>query len=166
MMKDMPEYAELAERTVAAEDMYVLRNVIHERVFQHGTAAFGTKVGYLVRAFTDSTLLQNEGYGLWYQGESIISENPYTGWLSRKKWVFTEELNRHMARFVQVLCVQCTVYSVQCTLYSTFSVLYSIFSYIHIISSLVSRVSPADVSISTNGSGPKMSTLKTQISVK
>ena len=108
----MPEYAELAERTVAAEDMYVLRNVIHERVFQHGTAAFGTKVGYLVRAFTDSTLLQNEGYGLWYQGESIISENPYTGWLSRKKWVFTEELNRHMARFVQVLCVQCTVYSV------------------------------------------------------
>ena len=162
MMKDMPEYAELAERTVAAEDMYVLRNVIHERVFQHGTAAFGTKVGYLVRAFTDSTLLQNEGYGLWYQGESIISENPYTGWLSRKKWVFTEELNRHMARFVQVLCVQCTVYSVQCILW-----IYTyIFSYIHIISSLVSRVSPADVSISTNGSGPKMSTLKTQISVK
>ena len=154
----MPEYAELAERTVAAEDMYVLRNVIHERVFQHGTAAFGTKVGYLVRAFTDSTLLQNEGYGLWYQGESIISENPYTGWLSRKKWVFTEELNRHMARFVQVLCVQCTVYILWIYTY--------IFSYIHIISSLVSRVSPADVSISTNGSGPKMSTLKTQISVK
>ena len=161
----MPEYAELAERTVAAEDMYVLRNVIHERVFQHGTAAFGTKVGYLVRAFTDSTLLQNEGYGLWYQGESIISENPYTGWLSRKKWVFTEELNRHMARFVQVLCVQCTVYSVQCTVYILWIYTY-IFSYIHIISSLVSRVSPADVSISTNGSGPKMSTLKTQISVK
>ena len=130
MMKDMPEYAELAERTVAAEDMYVLRNVIHERVFQHGTAAFGTKVGYLVRAFTDSTLLQNEGYGLWYQGESIISENPYTGWLSRKKWVFTEELNRHMARFVQVLCVQCTVYSVQCTLYSVYTM--DIYIYIFI----------------------------------
>ena len=130
MMKDMPEYAELAERTVAAEDMYVLRNVIHERVFQHGTAAFGTKVGYLVRAFTDSTLLQNEGYGLWYQGESIISENPYTGWLSRKKWVFTEELNRHMARFVQVLCVQCTVYSVQCTVYSVYTM--DIYIYIFI----------------------------------
>ena len=125
----MPEYAELAERTVSAVDQYVLRNVIHERVFQHGTAAFGTKVGYLVRAFTDSTLLQNEGYGLWYQGESIISENPYTGWLSRKKWVLTEELNRHMARFVQVLCVQCTVYCVQCTLYSVQCIYYG---YIHI----------------------------------
>ena len=125
----MPEYAELAERTVAAEDMYVLRNVIHERVFQHGTAAFGTKVGYLVRAFTDSTLLQNEGYGLWYQGESIISENPYTGWLSRKKWVFTEELNRHMARFVQVLHM-CTVYSVQRTVYTVYTM--DIYIYIFI----------------------------------
>ena len=40
----------------------------------------------------------------WYRGtETILSEYPYSNWLSKKKWPLNEELNLHMMRFQEVI---------------------------------------------------------------
>ena len=42
-------------------------------------------------------------YGRWWRSEdTILSENPYTGFMVRKDWPLKEAINMHFARLQQV----------------------------------------------------------------
>lgn len=63
---------------------------------------------------THATLNDNQGQAMykymeekydtyWYQSsDTMLSENPYENWISKKKWPLNEELNMHFLRYQQV----------------------------------------------------------------
>ena len=51
---------------------------------------------------TDFLWPKEEAMGIWWRSEdTILSENPYTGWQVRKDWPLKEAMNMHFVRLQQ-----------------------------------------------------------------
>ena len=51
---------------------------------------------------TDWLFQWEEEYGKWWRSEdTVLSENPYTGFLVRKDWPLKEAINMHFVRLQQ-----------------------------------------------------------------
>ena len=51
---------------------------------------------------TDKLWPEEEAHGRWWRSEdTILSENPYTGFQARRDWPLKEEINMHFARLQQ-----------------------------------------------------------------
>ena len=99
------EYRQLAGITMSLENdpLYTLTNaLITKEVFRDGTHAYATSTEVIVNS--DYYQYLEEKYSTsWHRStETVMSENPYTNWLSKKRWPLNEELNIHMMLFQQV----------------------------------------------------------------
>ena len=94
-----PTYRQLADITISLDndrDYVKTEALIENKVIRDGTHAYST---------TNSVILQLEDKHKthWYRGtDTILSENPYSNWLSKKKWPLNEELNLHIMQYQEV----------------------------------------------------------------
>ena len=72
--------------------LYSFNQPLKEDVMKHRTH------GYV----TDSLGPEEEEMGKWWRSEdTILSENPYTGFIVRKDWPLKEAINMHFVRLQQ-----------------------------------------------------------------
>ena len=82
------------------DDYKKTHELVESEVMRAGRAAYATTnaeiKGYLSHL--------EEKYGTkWYRStDTFMSESPFIGFISRKKWPLTEELNLHLLRYQQV----------------------------------------------------------------
>ena len=101
----VPDYWQLAAITVSLykdPDKKKTDALIEKGVFRDGTHAFAKFTGDIVNS--DYYQHLEEKYGTsWHRStETVLSENPYLNWISKKRWPLNEELNIHMILFQQV----------------------------------------------------------------
>ena len=73
-------------------------------VFRDGTHAFAAVTEDIVNDDYYQYLEEKYGTSLHrsYINQTVLSENPYLNWISKKRWPLNEELNIHMMLFQQV----------------------------------------------------------------
>ena len=96
-------YSQLADFTISLDndwDWVKTDALIENKVIRDGTHAFAVASEDLVMFYLH---LENKHKTRWYRGTStILSEYPYSNWLSKKKWPLNEELNLHIMRYQEV----------------------------------------------------------------
>ena len=97
------EYRQLAELTISPAydpDSEKTDALIEKGVFRDGTHAYAT---YIEDIVNDYQHLEDKYSTSWHRStETVLSENPYINWISKKRWPLDEELNIHMILFQQV----------------------------------------------------------------
>ena len=105
MMRDSsdPEYFQLADITISlANDLKYKKtdSLLEEKVIRDGTHAFAVVNEDILGVYSH---LAEKHKTHWYRGtDTILSEYPYSNWLSKKKWPLNEELNLHMMQYQEV----------------------------------------------------------------
>ena len=96
------EYNELAQLTISLDndmDKKKTFELVETKVITAGTHAYATVPEDIVRLNYLADIFKTH----WYRGTgTILSEYPYTNWLSKKKWPLNEELNLHIMRYQEV----------------------------------------------------------------
>ena len=95
------EYNQLAGITISL-DFEETRALIEKGVFRDGTHAFATTIDVISNGDYFQYLEKKYGISWHRSNETLLSENPYTNWISKKRWPLNEELNIHMILFQQV----------------------------------------------------------------
>ena len=73
---------------------------MENKVIKDSRYAYAADIRSIVE---DYTHLEEKYDTRWYRGkETVMSENPYSNWLTKKNWPLNEELNLHMLLFQQV----------------------------------------------------------------
>ena len=104
-MRALPleDYNKLADITISLDDDPDYKKTIalvEYQVIRDGNHAYGTSHEDIVNYFN---YLEEKYDTHWYRStDTVLSENPYVNWLSKKKWPLNEELNLHMLRYQQV----------------------------------------------------------------
>ena len=73
----IPEYQTLSKRTIVAKDYADYFDLIEQGIIGNGTHAY---ISYGLR----------ESPGKWWQGNMVLGNYPYGGYLSDKKWHLNE----------------------------------------------------------------------------
>ena len=97
------EYNKLADISISLQndpDWEKTYALIEKGVFRDGTHAFSVSNEDILHNYTH---LEEKYDTSWHRStETVMSENPYRNWLSKKRWPLNEELNIHMILFQQV----------------------------------------------------------------
>ena len=97
------EYNKLADITISLQndpDWEKTYALIEKGVFRDGTHAVASTTDYIVNSYQH---LEKKYSTSWHRStETVMSENPYTNWLSKKRWPLNDKLNIHMMLFQQV----------------------------------------------------------------
>ena len=98
-----PTYSQLADFTISLDndlDFVKTDALIENKVIRDGTHALAVNNEDLLLFYLH---LENKHKTRWYRSTStILSEYPYSNWLSRKKWPLNEELNLHIMQYQEV----------------------------------------------------------------
>ena len=98
-----PTYSQLADITISLNnDLDNLKTdaLVENKVIREGTHAFATVNEDILNFYY---LLEDKHKTHWYRGtDTILSEYPYSNWVSKKKWPLNEELNLHIMRYQEV----------------------------------------------------------------
>ena len=98
-----PTYSQLADITISLDndwDYVKTDALIENKVIRDGTHAYGAVNEDILNYYSH---LEDKHKTHWYRGTgTILSEYPYTNWLSKKKWPLNEELNLHIMRYQEV----------------------------------------------------------------
>ena len=94
----------LAERTVTFvdddDDYKKTHLLVESEVIRAGRAAYATTSSEIKDYLSH---LEEKYDTKWYRStDTLLSESPFIGFISRKKWPLTEELNLHLLRYQQV----------------------------------------------------------------
>ena len=96
-------YSQLADFTISLDndrDWVKTDALIENKVIRDGTHAFSTVNQVILNFYSD---LAEKHKTHWYRGtDTILSEYPYSNWVSKKKWPLNEELNLHIMRYQEV----------------------------------------------------------------
>ena len=97
------EYNELAQLTISLDndpDTKKTIELVETKVIKAGTHAYALATEDILNYYSD---LEDKYKTHWYRGtDTILSEYPYTNWLSKKKWPLNEELNLHIMQYQEV----------------------------------------------------------------
>ena len=108
MIEDMrnsqhEDYKKLADISLSLDNDwdYVKTDSLRDnevmRLRTHATAATNEDI------INSYSLLEAKHNTLWYRStETVMSENPTSHWLSKKKWPLSEQLNLHMLNYQEV----------------------------------------------------------------
>ena len=105
MMRAHPleDYNKLADITISLDDDPDYKKtdaLVEYQVIRDGILAFAVDNEVIVN---DYNYLEEKYDTRWYRStDTVLSENPSSNWLSKKKWPLNEELNLHMLRYQQV----------------------------------------------------------------
>ena len=98
-----PTYNQLADITISSDNDWDGKKtgaLIENKVIRDGTHAYASSNEEILK---DYSHLENKYKTHWYRGtDTILSEYPYTNWLSKKKWPLNEELNLHIMQYQEV----------------------------------------------------------------
>ena len=98
-----PTYSQLADITISLDndwDWVKTDALIENKVIRDGTHAFAAVNEDILKFYSH---LEDKHKTHWYRGTgTILSEYPYTNWLSKKKWPLNEELNLHIMQYQEV----------------------------------------------------------------
>ena len=73
---------------------------MENKVIKEGSYAYAADIRSILE---DYNHLEEKYDTRWYRGkETVVSENPYSNWLTKKNWPLNEELTLHMLLFQQV----------------------------------------------------------------
>ena len=106
-----PTYSKLADITVSLDndwDQNKTHDLIVNKVQGEMTHAFAAatedmRYYYDYDKYYDYSHLDDKYKTHFYRGtDTILSEYPYSNWLSKKKWPLNEELNLHIMRYQEV----------------------------------------------------------------
>ena len=111
-----PTYIQLADITISLDndwDGKKTDTLIENKVIREGTHAFAVENEHILNYYSH---LEDKHKTHWYRGtDTILSEYPYSNWLSKKKWPLNEELNLHIMQYQEVtlhnLCLILILYS-------------------------------------------------------
>ena len=96
------EYNKLAKITVTLENDWDYKKthlLVENKVIRDNSYAYAADIRSIVE---DYDHLEEKYSTKWYRGtETVMSENPYSNWLTKKNWPLNEELNLHMLLFQQ-----------------------------------------------------------------
>ena len=97
------EYRQMSGITISlSNDLDFMKTdaLIENGVFRDATHAYATITENIINSYQNL----EDKYGIsWHRStETVLSENPYSGWVSKKRWPLNEELNIHMMLFQQV----------------------------------------------------------------
>ena len=102
----LEEYNKLADITLSLDndatdyDVAETYSLIDNEVMKHGTHAYAYGTEEIINRYSH---LEEKHNTVWYRSsETVLSEYPYTNWLSKKKWPLNEELNLHMLNYQEV----------------------------------------------------------------
>ena len=97
---DDPEYNKLAEKSISLDndwDYEKTNALVEDKVIKDGIYA------YLSTEIISKNSLAEKYRTHWFKSfESVLSENPFGGWMLRKKWPLKEKLILHILHFQQV----------------------------------------------------------------
>ena len=97
------EYNKLADISLSLDndwDGKKTNSLVDNEVMRHGTYAIARAIEDI---FQDYSHLEEKHNTVWYRStETVLSENPHTNWLSKKKWPLNEQLNLHMLNYQEV----------------------------------------------------------------
>ena len=105
MMRKLPleDYNQLAEITLSLENWAETNKLVANEVMNLRTHAYAYTKEYIIKYNSD---LEKKHDTVWYRSsETILSENPHTNWLSKKKWPLNEQLNLHMLNYQEVIII-------------------------------------------------------------
>ena len=105
MMRKLPleDYNQLAEITLSLENWAETNKLVANEVMNLRTHAYAYTKEYIIKYYSD---LEKKHDTVWYRSsETILSENPHTNWLSKKKWPLNEQLNLHMLNYQEVIII-------------------------------------------------------------
>ena len=98
-----PTYSQLADITISLDNDWDGKKtgaLIENKVIRDGTHAYASSNEEILK---DYSHLENKYKTHWYRGtDTILSEYPYSNWVSKKKWPLNEELNLHIMRYQEV----------------------------------------------------------------
>ena len=98
-----PTYSQLADITISLDndwDWVKTDALIENKVIRDGTHALALISEYILNLYSH---LEDKHKTHWYRGtDTILSEYPYSNWLSKKKWPLNEELNLHIMQYQEV----------------------------------------------------------------
>ena len=98
-----PTYNQLADITISFDNDWDSKKtdaLIENKVIRDGTHAYATANSDILGYYSH---LEETYKTHWYQSTStILSEYPYSNWLSKKKWPLNEELNLHIMQYQEV----------------------------------------------------------------
>ena len=98
-----PTNSQLADITISLDndwDWVKTDALIENKVIRDGTHALVAINGDILQYYSH---LEDKHKTHWYRGtDTILSEYPYSNWLSKKKWPLNEELNLHMMQYQEV----------------------------------------------------------------
>ena len=99
----LEDYKKLADISLSLDNDYgwvKTDSLIDNEVMKHGTHAHVTITEDIINTYSD---LEEKHNTVWYRSsETVLSENPYNHWLSKKKWPLNEQLNLHMLNYQEV----------------------------------------------------------------
>ena len=98
-----PTYSQLADITISLDndwDYVKTDALIENKVIRDGTHAYANDNSGILNYYSH---LEDKHKTHWYRGtDTILSEYPYSNWLSKKKWPLNEELNLHIMQYQEV----------------------------------------------------------------
>ena len=98
-----PTYNQLADITISLDndwDGKKTDKLVENKVLRDGTHAYATVNSDILGYWSQ---LEDKYKTHWYRGtDTILSEYPYSNWLSKKKWPLNEELNLHIMQYQEV----------------------------------------------------------------
>ena len=98
-----PTYRQIADIAISLDNDlgFVKTNaLIENKVIIDGTHAYASNTETMVKFYSH---LGEKHKTHWYRGTgTIMSEYPYSNWLSKKKWPLNEELNLHIMQYQEV----------------------------------------------------------------
>ena len=93
LLSSIPEYNILGDNVIFAENWEHYYNITRDGVIGAGTHA------QMTSAISPPLL----ALGKWHRSKERVSgNNPYTGFLTKKKWHLNEEMAKHLLHFQQV----------------------------------------------------------------
>ena len=99
----MEDYNKLAYISLSLEndpDWVKTDSLIENGVMRLGTHAIARINADIINRYSH---LEEKHNTVWYRSsETVLSENPHTNWLSKKKWPLNEQLNLHMLNYQEV----------------------------------------------------------------
>ena len=99
----LEDYNKLADISLSLDNDYdgvKTDSLIDNEVMKHGTHAFVIGNEDIITLYSH---LEEKHNTVWYRStETVMSEYPYSNWLSKKKWPLNEQLNLHMLNYQEV----------------------------------------------------------------
>ena len=99
----LEDYNKLADISLSLDNDYdevKTDSLIDNEVMKHGTHAYASVNEDIIYWYPH---LEEKHNTVWYRSsETVLSEYPYSNWMSKKKWPLNEQLNLHMLNYQEV----------------------------------------------------------------